>query len=198
VVDVQHFLLAVAATPWALLVMAALLIVDGFFPFVPGETAVVTLAAFAATGHGPAVWLILFVAIAATMAGDGIAFTIGRRVGLTRWRWMRRPRVVSAVEWASRGVLRRPAMFLVAAKFVPFVRVVVTMTAGAGRLSVRRYLPISFAASTIYTGYHVAVAVLAGSTFSNPLVGAGVAIVVAIILGLLFEVISTRLRRRAK
>jgi hypothetical protein len=36
-------LLAIGHTPWAYVLMAGILVVDGFFPFVPGETAVVTL-----------------------------------------------------------------------------------------------------------------------------------------------------------
>jgi len=74
----------------------------------------------------------------------------------------------------------------------------VTMTAGAGRLPVRRYLPISFAASTVYTSYHVVVAVIAGTTLAaHPLLGAAVAIVAVILFGVLFEVIGMRPRRSA-
>jgi membrane protein DedA with SNARE-associated domain len=182
-----------AGSPWAYLVMAGILIIDGFFPFVPGETAVVTLASLGAAGHGPIVWLVLVVAIVATMVGDAIAFTIGRRIGIDRWGWMRRPRVARAFTWAAAGLVRRPTVFLMIAKFVPFARVAVTMTAGAGRLPVRRYLPISFAASTVYTSYHVIVAVIFGVTFAGtPLIGAGLAILAVIVFGAIFEVVGMR------
>ncbi len=188
-----------AGSPWAYAVMAGILIIDGFFPFVPGETGVVTLAALGASGHGPQVWLVLVIAIMATMIGDGIAFLIGRTVGIERWSWMRRPRVARAFAWASAGLLRRPTVFLMIAKFVPFARVAVTMTAGAGRLPLRRYLMISAAASTVYTSYHVVVAVVAGTAFaSTPLLGAGVAIVAVILFGVLFEIIGMRPRRAAE
>ena len=192
-------LTALAASPWAYVVMAGILIVDGFFPFVPGETGVVTLAALGAAGHGPDVWIVLIVAIVATMIGDAIAFTMGRTVGIRRWSWMRGPRVSRAFEWATAGLLRRPTLFLMAAKFVPFARVAVTMTAGAGRLPIRRYLPISFAASAAYTAYHVIVAVIAGSAFASmPLLGAAVAIVAVILFGVLFEFVAMRTRRRVE
>ena len=196
--DPSLVVFALAASPWALVVMAGILVIDGFFPFVPGETAVVTLATLGTTGHGPSPWAVLVVAVAATMIGDGIAFAIGRTVGIDRWAWMRRPRAARAFDWASQGLMRRPALFLMAAKFVPFVRVAVTMTAGAGGLPVRRYLPISFAASTVYTLYHVLVALLAGATFAaNPLLGALAGIVLVVLLGLLFELLgrANRLRR---
>ena len=197
--EATDFLTTLAGSPWAYAVMAGILIIDGFFPFVPGETGVVTLAALGASGHGPQVWLVLLIAIVATMIGDGIAFIIGRTVGIGRWSWMRRPRVARAFSWAAAGLLRRPTVFLMIAKFVPFARVAVTMTAGAGRLPVRRYLPISFAASTVYTGYHVVVAVIAGTAFASmPLLGAGVAIIAVILFGVLFEIIGMRPRRPAE
>ena len=196
--DPSLVVFALASSPWALLVMAGILVIDGFFPFVPGETAVVTLATLGATGHGPSPWAVLGVAVAATMAGDAIAFVIGRRLGTRRWAWMRRPRAAAAFAWASQGLLRRPALFLMAAKFVPFVRVAVTMTAGAGGLPVRSYLPISFAASTVYTAYHVLIALIAGATFAaNPLLGALAGIVLVVLLGCVFELLgrASRLRR---
>jgi membrane-associated protein len=191
VTDVTAMLDAIAGSPWAYIVMAVILIIDGFFPFVPGETGVVTLAALGAAGHGPVVWIVLVVAVVATMIGDAIAFVIGRRIGISRWGWMRRPRVTRAFTWAAAGLLRRPVVFLMAAKFVPFARVAVTMTAGAGRLPVRRYVPISFAASTVYTSYHVIVAVFFGTTFAaTPLLGAGIAILAVIVFGVLFEFVG--------
>ncbi len=198
--ELTDFLSALAGSPWAYLVMAGILIVDGFFPFVPGETGVVTLAALGAAGHGPNVWVVLVVAIVATMVGDAIAFVLGRRVGIDRWPWMRRPRIARAFAWAAAGLLRRPTVFLMIAKFVPFARVAVTMTAGAGGLPIRRYLPISAAASALYTSYHVIVAVIAGTTLAGaPLLGAAVAILAVLVFGVLFELIGMRSRnpRRA-
>ena len=196
VTELTDFLSTLAGSPWAYLVMAGILVIDGFFPFVPGETGVVTLAALGASGHGPQVWLVLVIAVIATMIGDAIAFVIGRRVGIDRWSWMRRPRIARAFDWAAAGLLRRPTVFLMIAKFVPFARVAVTMTAGAGGLPIRRYLPISFAASTVYTAYHVVVAVIAGTAFTaTPLLGAAVAIAAVIVFGVLFEVIGMRPRR---
>ncbi len=181
--DVSLLLYGIAESPWALVTLGLLLVIDGFFPFVPGETYVVTLATLGVAGHGPAPWEVMAVATVATMIGDGIAFVIGRRVGIDRWAWMRRPRAAKYFSWAARGLVKHPALILIAAKFVPFVRVLVTMTAGAGGLRVRRYLPISFVASVLYTGYHVLVALIAGSVFTqSPLIGAGLAIVTVLVL----------------
>ena len=194
--ELSHVLFTLAGSPWALVVMSGILVVDGFFPFVPGETAVVTLATFGATGHGPSPWLVFAVAVVATMVGDAIAFVLGRTIGVDRFGWMRRPRVRGAITWASTRLMKRPAVVLVIAKFIPFVRVIVTMTAGAGGLRLRRYLPISFAASTLYTGYHILVALIAGATFAaTPLFGAVLAVATVLILGVVFELAGRRGRR---
>lgn len=183
-----QIVIAVAATPWAYACLAALLIVDGFFPFVPGETLVVTLAALAAGGQGPEVVTVLLVAVVATIVGDGIAFLIGRRVGVTRWKWMRRRRVSGAFAWAASGISARPAMFFLTAKFVPVGRVAVTMTGGATGFPVRRYLPLSITASIVYTSYHVAIGYVAGTWFAaNPLLAIAAAIACVLVLGLAID-----------
>jgi membrane-associated protein len=189
------WILHLAHTPWAYVVMAVILVVDGFFPFVPGETAVVTLSTVAAVGGGDRLWLVLTVAVVATMVGDAISFVVGRRIGLERWAWIRGPRMTAAFARASAGLQKRPGVYLIGAKFLPFVRVAVTMTAGASGLTVRRYLPRSFVASVIYTMYHVAVGAAAGFWFPiNPILAALIAIAVVFGIGFVLDRID-RMRR---
>ena len=193
---VGGMILAIESSPWAYVVMAAILIVDGFFPFVPGETGVVTLSTLVAAKGGSLLWLVLAVAVAATMVGDAISFLVGRRVGLDRWSWMRGPRMSAIFVRASVGLNRRPGLYLVGAKFLPFVRVAVTMTAGASGLPVRRYLPRPLVASTIYTLYHVGVGAAAGFWFAvNPIAAAILAIAVVFALVSACDGVA-RLRRR--
>jgi membrane-associated protein len=187
---VTHFILEIAASPWAYVVLAGLLIVDGFFPFVPGETLVVTLAVLSAGGHGPNLWIVLGVAIVASTLGDTIAFAIGRRVGVSRWNWMRRRRVAAALAWAHRGFVTRPAMLMLTAKFIPVARVGVTMTAGATGFPVRRYLALALTASTIYTAFHVTVGLMAGTWLASmPVLAIAIALVSVCVLGFLIDTI---------
>jgi membrane-associated protein len=193
---IENLLLAIGQTPWAYVVMAGILVVDGFFPFVPGETAVVTLSTLVAAGGGQRLWLVLLVAVAATMVGDAISFVIGRRLGVDRWAWMRRPRAAALIARASTGLGKRPGLYLVGAKFLPFVRVLVTITAGASGLSVRRYIPRSFVASAIYTLYHVAVGAVAGFWLPvNPLFSALGAILVVFAVGFVLDAVGRRRRQ---
>jgi membrane-associated protein len=194
-----HFVLAIAGSPWAYVVLAGLLIVDGFFPFVPGETLVVTLAVLSATAHGPNLWIVLGVAIVASTIGDAIAFAIGRRVGVSRWNWMRRRRVAAALAWAHRGFVRRPATLMLTAKFVPVARVAVTMTAGATGFPVRRYVVLAVTASAIYTAFHVTVGALAGSWMADtPLLAVGVGMASVFVLGFLIDTIARAVRNSGR
>ena len=194
-----EIILAVASSPWAYVALAALLIVDGFFPFVPGETFVGALSALAATGSGPSVGYVLGVAIVATIIGDAIAFVLGRRIGITRWAWMRRPRIARAFAWAARGLRQRPAVFFLTAKFVPVGRVAVTMTAGATGFPVARYIPLSIAASGFYTLYHVAIGYAAGSWLSaHPLLAIVVSIGSVLLVGFSIDTMMTALSRRRR
>ena len=188
---------AAAQSPWAFVLLAALLIIDGFFPLVPGETTVVALATLGAAGHGPNPLAVLGVAIVATVLGDCVAFWIGRRVGMSRWRWMRHPRAVRAKEWAGGHILGTPGRVLVGAKFVPYARVAVTMTAGASSLSKRTFVGFSIVAASVYTIYHVVVGSVTGTIFAtNPLMALVVSIGLGLLIAALIALITRQLQRR--
>ncbi|HEY0248846.1 MAG TPA: DedA family protein [Gryllotalpicola sp.] len=187
-----------AASPWALALVALALVIDGFFPFIPGETLVVAVAAgTAAAGGNP--WLVFAVAVPAALAGDLIAYHLGRRLGVARWVSPRRPRLTAAFAQAERRLAENPASILLTAKFIPFVRVAVTMTAGAGRMPFRSYLPLAVASVTLYTGFHVAMGALvgtaAGALLGNPLVALAVSIGMGAVVGALVDVAGKAVRR---
>lgn len=199
---ILDWLTAFTGTPWVYVALGVLLLVDGFFPFVPGETFVVALSALAATANGPQAWIVLGVAFVGTLAGDFVAFQIGKRVGVSRWRWMRGRRMSAAIGWARTGLGRRPTSFFLTAKFVPFVRVATTMTAGAIGYPLRSYLGFSVLASFAYTGYHVVIGYVAGSFLAaNPLLATvasiGCAFVVGIVIDRLGRIRAKRQQRRA-
>ena len=88
---------------------------------------------------------------------------------------------------------QRTAVLVLTARYVPFARVAVNLAAGAGRVPLRRYLPLSAAAGLAWTGYNVTVGAVIGSAFTeNPLLGVAVSIPVAIMLGLLIDRLITR------
>lgn len=185
------------ASPWLYLVLFAVTIIDGFFPPIPSETVLVAAAAVtASTGEGNLLLLGAVAAIGAAI-GDNIAFLIGRGLGTTRFAWMRRPRVAAAFTYAQRALDRRSATLILGARYIPVGRVAVNMTAGALRFPWRRFLPLSLIAGLSWSVFSLAIGLLAGAWIKDqPLLSAGLGIVIALIIGFVIDRIAAARRRR--
>lgn len=198
-VDILNDLIMQAiASPWLYLVLFAVTIVDGFFPPVPSETVLVAAAAVAAsTGEGNLLLLGAVAAIGAAI-GDNVAFLIGRGLGTTRFAWMRRPRVAAAFAHAQRALDRRSAMLILGARYIPVGRVAVNMSAGALDFPWRRFLPLSLIAGISWSVFSLVIGLLAGAWIKDqPLLSAGLGIVIALLIGLVIDRIAAARRRRA-
>ncbi|WP_218867375.1 DedA family protein [Microbacterium sp. H6] len=198
-VDILNDLIMQAiASPWLYLVLFAVTIVDGFFPPVPSETVLVAAAAVAAsTGEGNLLLLGAVAAIGAAI-GDNVAFLIGRGLGTTRFAWMRRPRVAAAFAHAQRALDRRSATLILGARYIPVGRVAVNMSAGALDFPWRRFLPLSLIAGISWSVFSLVIGLLAGAWIKDqPLLSAGLGIVVALLIGLVIDRIAAARRRRA-
>ncbi|WP_269045987.1 DedA family protein [Paenarthrobacter sp. Z7-10] len=163
-------------------------LIDGFFLFLPSETAIVGLAA-AATLHGaPNVWLLLAGGAIGAVIGDNIAYQLGRRLGTTRFGWMRRPRIARSFEWARKELDKRGAVLIFTARYIPVGRIAVNYTAGATQFSWRRFFVLDFLAAVTWSSYSVAIGTFAGRwVHHNPLLGVAIAIAFAIVMGFLVD-----------
>jgi membrane-associated protein len=194
---INDFILAAAGQPWVLFLVLACCVIDGFFPPIPSESVVVGLAAVAATADVPNPWLLIAVAALGAFTGDNTAYLIGRSVGTQRWRWMRGPRMQRAFRWAGRELRKRPASLILVARFVPIGRVAVNLTAGATHFSRPRFIGMTVLSATLWATYSVAIGLFFGQWFEhNHLLGAAIAIVCAIVLGILVDLAIARLRGR--
>jgi len=192
------WLIALAASPWLYLVLFLLVVGDAFLVILPSETAVVTLGAlWASTGH-PNVALILAVAALGAVAGDCACFFIGRRLGLDRWAWQSRGRLGSAIGRVRETILERTAVLVFTARYIPFARIAVNLTAGAAGVSPRRFIPLSSVAGLSWAIYNVAVGALFGAMMpETPVLAIACSIAVAMVVG--FGVDSViRLASRSK
>ncbi|MDW4572383.1 VTT domain-containing protein [Microbacterium sp. M3] len=190
-------LMQAIASPWLYLVMLAVAIVDGFFPPVPSETVLVAAAAVAASTGEPNLAVLGAAAAVGAAVGDNIAFALGRRTGTDRFAWMRRPRVAGAFDWAGGALERRGAGLVMGARFVPVGRVAVNLSAGALGYPWRRFAGLSVAAGICWAVYSIAIGVLAGAWLKDqPLLSAGLGIVLALSIGLVIDrVVALRARR---
>jgi membrane protein DedA with SNARE-associated domain len=194
---INDFILAAAGQPWVLVLVLACCIIDGFFPPIPSESVVVGLAAVAATAQVPNPWVLMLVAGVGAFSGDNIAYLIGRRVGITRWSWMRGPRMQGAFRWAGRELRKRPAALILVARFVPIGRVAVNLTAGVTGYPHARFVGLTVLSATLWAAYSVGIGLFFGQWFEdNHLLGAAIAIVCAVALGIVVDVAVNRFRHK--
>lgn len=194
--QITPFVVDLASSPLVYLVLFVLCLVDGFFPPVPSETALVAVAAVAATSGQPVLAVVLGAAALGAIAGDSIAYAIGRRVGLKRLRNARRPRIAAAFAFAERQMQRRSASLILIGRYIPVGRVAVNMTAGATGLPYRRFLGISAVAGVAWSATSIGIALATSSFLHEPLVAAAVSMVVAGGLGLVVDRVLGRIQRR--
>jgi membrane-associated protein len=155
---INEAVLHAAGQWWIYPLLLVFFFVDGFAMVVPSETLIVALAAFSRHSGEPNLWILGFTALVGAIAGDNMAFMLGRRIGLKRWKWMRRPKVQKAFSWARYELDKRGAVLIFTARYIPWGRVAVNLLASS------------------FPWLH-----------HNPLLSAGIAVVFAIVLGVLLD-----------
>lgn len=195
---INELILQAAASPWLYLVMFATAIFDGFFPPVPSETVLVAAAAIAASAGGVNLPLLIAVAALGAVIGDNASYAIGRRIGTTRFAWMRRPRVAAAFARAQHTLGRNGAGLILGARYIPVGRVAVNVSAGALRYSWRRrFLPLSILGGATWAVYSAGIGLLAGHWIKDqPLLSAVLGVASALIIGVIIDRIAALRRRR--
>ncbi|WES65877.1 VTT domain-containing protein [Microbacter sp. GSS18] len=193
---IDEALAQLASGPWALPVLYALVLGDAFLVVVPGEAAVTAFGALAVMIGRPPLPAVIAVAALAAFTGDAACYAIGRAVGLHRWRWMRTRRVQTAFAWASARMDRRLGAVLFTARFIPFARLAVNITAGATRLPAPRHLVITGLAACAWAVYQALIgALVARIVPGGPIVAVLVSIGVAVALGVALDAVLSRATR---
>ncbi|MCM0673336.1 DedA family protein [Micromonospora phytophila] len=195
VLDLLH---QTMSSPWVYLAIFAIAVIDGFFPAVPSETAVITAGVFAATGQ-PDLLTVIAVAAAGALVGDHISYALGRHGGsrlLARLPDHGRRR--AAIDWARRGITVRGGLILTVARYIPGGRTAVTLTMGAASFPRRRFLAFDAVAAVSWGIYSALVGYLGGLAFErDPARGLLLGLGLALTVTLLVEVVRwLRGRRR--
>lgn len=152
-----------AALAYAAIFLAAFLeAIPVLGTLVPGSTIILALSVLIPGGSLHLV-PVLASAVAGAIIGEALAFTIGhvsqRRV-LTSWPLSNYPAVVMQ----SEEFFHRYGLFAVfLARFVPPVRAIVPIVAGALGMPLRQFYPASIAACLLWAPAHVLPGLLAGS-----------------------------------
>lgn len=188
---------ALALSPWLLPALFLLVVGDAFLVVLPSETVIVALGALAGATGSPALGPIILVAAAGAITGDGLCFALGRLAGTDRWGWQRVRPVRVAIDRARRAILTRPAVLIFTARYVPFARIAVNLTAGASGLPLGRFLPLSAAAGLAWAVYNTVVGAFFGALLADqPVLAVAISVVIAIGLGLAIDALTARAIRR--
>lgn len=196
--DILHELvLPLASSPWVYAIALALVVLDGVFPVFPSEVVVVGLAALAASSAVPDVVLLLVVASAGAILGDTLTYGLGRQIGIRRLQQTRLRPLARLLRWASRRLGSRAGLVVLTARFIPFARLAVNLTAGSTGFAYIRFAPFCLAAGIVWAAYNVTMGYLAGQWFARqPLLGMALAIGLAVAIGFALDILATWLRRR--
>ncbi|MEU7609284.1 DedA family protein [Micromonospora sp. NPDC049204] len=195
--DLLDLLHETMSSPWVYLAIFTIAVLDGFFPVVPSETAVITAGVFAASG-APYLPAVILVAAAGALIGDHVSYAIGRGGG-TRLldRLPPEGRRRRAIEWARRGIATRGGLILTVARYVPGGRTAVTLTMGAVHYPRRRFLVFDALAAGSWGLYSGLVGYLGGMAFEqDPLRGLLLGLGLALGVTTMVEVVRWLGRRR--
>lgn len=194
--QIKEAILHAAGQWWVLPLTFVLCVVDGFFPVVPSESVIVALASISGGGEGVALWLLWIVGVAGAIVGDQIAYSMGRRIGTDRFRWMRTRTVQRAVSSARNALESHGAFVITTARFIPGGRVAVNYTAGATRFPRKWFTLLDVIAAMIWSGYSIGIGRATAGWLDNPILQILVAVVAAGVIGWIIDAVLKRIYAR--
>ncbi|WP_417216048.1 DedA family protein [Arthrobacter sp.] len=194
---INEVILHASTAWWVLPLLFLFCTIDGLVPLLPSETLIVALASVAVASGIPNIFLLGLVGAAGAVLGDQIAYRFGRRIGMDRYRWMRGRRARKSFAFARRELERRGALLIFTARYIPVGRVAVNFTAGATHFSPRRFTVLDIMGCLTWGAYSATIGAVGGHWMSdNPLLGIGLSIGIAIVLGFIVDrVVNVMLSR---
>lgn len=191
-------LVNLSASPWTYALVFAFAAGDVIAPILPSETLVVAASALAATGRLSFV-LVLLCAAAGALAGDNVAYLVGRAFAGRTERWLAsREKSRQRLAWAERQLERRGGTVIVVARFIPGGRTVTMLAAGLVAVRWPRFLGFDLAAAAIWALYSGLIGFFGGRAFEDePLIGIAFAIGLALVLTVIAEGVR-RLHARSR
>ena len=146
-------------------------------PFLPGDSLLFAVGAFAATGSLDVLWLILLLSIA-SITGDGVNYAIGKYFSdkvmhKTLGRFIKKKHLKRTHEFYE----KYGGKTIVIARFVPIVRTLAPFVAGIGKMSYMKFAiynvlgGILWVSSLVLTGYYFGNIPIIKENFSLAILG---------------------------
>jgi membrane protein DedA with SNARE-associated domain len=189
-------------SPWLWVIVFGVAGLDALLPFMPSETAVLTVAVLLGPDPGPLAFLALVAAVGA-WAGDCLGYAVGRSAGPRAIaRLQRGPTGRQRYEWARTRIARHATLLILAGRYLPGGRVASALATGSLHYPLRRFMPLDAVGAALWAVYSVLIGFAGGATFANEpekgllfSFGIGLALVAAIEFG---RRIRPRVRRHGK
>ncbi|MEV6427599.1 DedA family protein [Nocardia sp. NPDC051463] len=179
----------VMSSPSVYLVVFAVAALDGVLPIFPSEVVLLAAGGIAATGR-PNLGLLVLAASAGAAVGDQVSYRIGRHAGRPLLRKIpvgtKRYR---AVGWIASVLERRGPVFIVIGRFLPGMRSIMTLTAGAVGVPPRTFAAFDIIGAVLWGATGALLGYFGGNTFQDsPLAGFSFALVLVATVVVLGEV----------
>ncbi|WP_418908501.1 DedA family protein [Glutamicibacter endophyticus] len=182
-----------ASAWWILPLLFAFCAIDAFFPVVPSETFLVSLAAVGVAQGAPNLWWLVVLGVTGAILGDQFTYWLGTRLGHGQLAWMRSARAQKVLSFAARRLESSGALLIFTARYIPIGRVAVNLSAGASGFSYRRFLFFDTLGCLTWGLYSVGIGALAGNWLAhNKLLGIVLSVAIALGLGLILDKIVNR------
>lgn len=193
---IQDWIVSVGGSPWALIAVACLSCLDGFFPPLPSESVIIALASLTSQDSGPNLWALLGLAVLGAWVGDQVAYSIGKRIPVERISFLNHGRGARAYARAGAWLMQYGPLFLIAARFVPIGRIAVNMCAGSVRYRRLTFSIVDAIACLIWASYAIGIGLGAGYVLEgHPLASMVLGIVGGLLLGVIVNQLVTLVQK---
>jgi len=170
---------------------------DALLPIVPSETAIITLGVATAGSTDPRIGVLVVLAAAGAWCGDNFNYLLGRWFG--PWvvrRFLSGEKGTKQRAWAERSLDHYGWRLIIACRFIPGGRTVVTLTCGLVGYNHRSFMSATAVSAAIWSSYAFFIGRLGGKAFEDkPWAGLLLALGVVLAVSLLVEAYR-RLRGR--
>ncbi|MGO1713640.1 MAG: DedA family protein [Ancrocorticia populi] len=189
----EEWLLGSAGSPWALPLLWLLVVGDGVIPAVPSEVFLISLASLAVQGEGVPLAGLAAGAFFGAFVGENIAYSIGALIPIDRMKYFNDGSGHRRVKMVRDRLRTHGSAYILAARFIPGVRVVVNISVGAAGFPRSRFMGLAAATSALWTAYMIAMGAGAGHLFSGqPLLSVVVGIVAGTAIGMVLDRVLSR------
>lgn len=171
------------------------LFVVALVPLAPTEPVLVGMGVLAGEDRLQLPLVILVATIGCSMS-DHLLYAFGRVAGVRALaRFGRRPSMLAATDWLSHHVTRWGAPILVAGRWLPAGGTIGAVLTGTLRWRLPRFTPASVVGSALWSTYVALMGYLGGELTGAPLVGLGISLAIATVIGIASGILVKRSHR---